>query len=61
MRKDGNKQTAIAWEGWADADRQVAQRDSLSKPAQRVVDEVVEEDGHDARFNTVVVGPWMNK
>jgi len=61
MRQDGNKQTPIAWEAWAAEDRQTAQRASLAQPAKAVVDEVVAEDGHDERFNTVVVGPWMNK
>eukprot|EP00045_Choanoeca_perplexa_P007279 m.64590 g.64590 ORF g.64590 m.64590 type:complete len:398 (+) comp14008_c0_seq1:42-1235(+) len=61
MRENGDKNTPIAWEGWAEADRQVAQRDSLAEPAKMVVEEVQAEDNHDERFNTVVVGPWMNK
>eukprot|EP00730_Choanoeca_flexa_P018131 TRINITY_DN8800_c0_g1_i6.p2 TRINITY_DN8800_c0_g1~~TRINITY_DN8800_c0_g1_i6.p2 ORF type:complete len:402 (+),score=73.78 TRINITY_DN8800_c0_g1_i6:1297-2502(+) len=61
MRENGNKDTPIVWDGWADADRQLAQRDSLGQQAQSVVDEVVQEDKHDPRFDTLVVGPWMNR
>ncbi|EDQ90914.1 uncharacterized protein MONBRDRAFT_6889 [Monosiga brevicollis MX1] len=55
MRADGNRAYPIAWDGWAQQDRQVAQRAQVGPNAREAIAEVTD------NLETTVVGPWMNR